>query len=388
MGVLMTKALKANTLYTGKPNEVLENVYLVWNGKKIVDIAKEKPRDAEEVIEIDNAVVTPAFIDAHSHIGMARAGEPSEEEEANEKFDSILPVADALYSVYMDDKSFKESIEWGVLYSCVLPGSGNIIGGRAVVIRNYGKDIEEAFIKYAGIKAALGFNPRRTIDWKGTRPYTRMGAVGLLRKWLIKARDALKLVEEGKKSLEEIEPEIRMLFPVIKGEEILRVHVHKIDDIAGLIMLRREFGLKTTIEHACDVHTKEAFEKIKRESIPIVYGPVDAFAYKTELKHEYWRNVKHLVEVRPFFGLMTDHPVVLQRNLFLQLRFFRRFGMSKAECISLITYNNAKILGVDNVLGTLEPGKWASFVVWNGDPFSLESYPVLVVGEGVVLHRE
>ena len=384
----MAKALKADVLYTGKPNEVLENVYLVWEGSRIIGIYREKPKDVEEVIELDNAVVTPAFIDAHSHIGMERAGEPWTEGEANEKYDSVLPIADALYSIYMDDKSFRESIEWGVLYSCVLPGSGNIIGGRAVVIRNYGRDIEEAFIKYAGVKAALGFNPRSTTDWRGTRPFTRMGAVGLLRRWLIRAIDAVRLVEKGKKEIEEFDPEVRMLIPVVKGEELLRVHVHKIDDIVGLIMLKKEFGLKITIEHACDVHTKEAFEKIKRESIPIVYGPIDSFAYKTELKHETWRNVKLLVEVRPFFGLMSDHPVVLQRNLFLQLRFFRRFGMSRAECISLITYNNAKILGIDNVLGTLEPGKWASFVVWNGDPFSLESYPVLVVGEGRELHRE
>lgn len=68
---------------------------------------------------------------------MHRAGEPLEEAEANEKFDSVLPHVDALYSIYMDDESFKESIEWGVLYSCVLPGSGNIIGGRGVIIRNY-----------------------------------------------------------------------------------------------------------------------------------------------------------------------------------------------------------------------------------------------------------
>ncbi len=384
----MTKALKADILFTGKEDEVLKNVYIVWDGSKFTEVTREKPGEVEEVIEFDYAVVTPAFIDAHSHIGMARAGEPSDEDEANEKLDSILPVIDALYSIYMDDKSFKESIEWGVLYSCVLPGSGNIIGGKAVVIRNYGRDIEEAFIKYAGVKAALGFNPRKTVEWKGTRPYTRMGAVGILKKWLIKAKDALKLVEEGKKSPEEIEPEIRMLFPVVRGEEILRVHVHKIDDIAGLIMLRREFGLKTTIEHACDVHTKEAFEKIKREEIPIVYGPVDAFAYKTELKHEYWRNIRYLVEVRPFFGLMTDHPVVLQRNHFLQLRFFRRFGMSKPECISLITHKNAKILGIDDILGTIEPGKFASFIVWNGDPFNLESYPILVIGEGRELYQE
>ena len=384
----MSKAIKANVMYTGKPDEVLKNVYLVWDGSKIVGISKEKPKDVEEVYEFDNAVVTPAFIDGHSHIGMDRAGEPSEEGEANERYDTVLPIVDAIYSIYMDDKSFKESIEWGVLYSCVLPGSGNIIGGRAVIIRNYGSDIEEAFIKYAGVKAALGYNPRRTTDWKGTRPHTRMGAIGLLRKWLVKAKDALKLVESGKKSIEEIEPEIRMLFPIVKGEELLRVHVHKIDDIAGLIMLRREFKLRTTIEHACDVHTKEAFEKIKKENIPIIYGPVDAFAYKTELKHEYWRNIRYLVEVRPLFGLMSDHPVVLQRNLFLQLRFFRRFGMSKAECISLITYSNARILGIDDILGTLEPGKWASFIVWNGDPFNLESYPILVVGEGRELHKE
>ena len=384
----MAKALKADVLYTGKKDGVLKDVYIVWDGNKFTKVTKDKPKEVEEIIEFDHAVVTPAFIDAHSHIGMARAGEPSDEEEANERLDSVLPVVDALYSIYMDDKSFRESIEWGVLYSCVLPGSGNIIGGRAVFIRNFGADIEEAFVKYAGVKAALGFNPRKTTEWKGTRPYTRMGAVGILRKWLIKARDALKLIEEGKKTPEEIEPEIRMLFPVVKGEETLRVHAHKIDDIAGLIMLRREFKLKTTIEHASDIHTKEAFEKIKREGIPVVYGPVDAFAYKTELKHEYWRNVKLLIEVRPFFGLMTDHPVILQRNHYLQLRFFRRFGMDKSECISLITYNNAKILGVDELLGTIEPGKFASFIVWNGDPFSLESYPILVIGEGRELHRE
>jgi len=381
------RAVHAHVLYTGRPGEVLKDVYIVWSGREIVSVAREKPRDAE-VIEMDRAVVTPAFIDAHSHIGMVRSGEPIAEEESNEPMDSVLPLVDALHSVYMDDKAFRESIEWGVLYSCILPGSGNIIGGRAAVIRNYGEDIEEAFIKYAGIKAALGYNPRSTSGWKGTRPGTRMGAVSILRKWLIKALDALALVRSGKRSAEEIEPEVRALFPIVRGEEILRVHVHKEDDILSLIALRKEFRLRVTIEHAGDVHRRRVFERIKEEGIPVVYGPLDAFAYKTELKHESWRNAKLLIEVRPLFGLMSDHPVTLQRNLYLQLRFFTRFGMDRSEAISLITLNNAKILGIDSFLGTVEPGKWASFVVWNGDPFSLESYPVLVVGEGKVLHEE
>jgi len=380
------KAIRAKKLYTGKPEEILENVYVVFEAEKIVDVVKEKPKDAEVIFE--GEVVTPALIDAHCHIGMARHGEPSAEDEANEKFDTIIPHADALYSIYLDDKSFKESIEHGILYSCVLPGSGNIIGGRGVLIRNYGADIEDAFIKYAGVKAALGYNPRSTTDWKGTRPYTRMGAIAILKKWLDKARDSLKLVESGKKSLEEIEPEVKYLFPIIKGEEVLRVHVHKADDVAGLLLLRKEFKLRATVEHLCDINNKFTFEKLKKENIPIIYGPVDAFAYKTELKHEYWRNVKYLVEVKPLFALMSDHPVILQRNIFLQLRFFRRYGMSKSECLSLLTYNSAKILGVEDKLGTIEKGKWASMIVWNGDPFSLESYPVMVIGEGKVVHEE
>ena len=379
------KAVRAKILYTGKPGEVLNDVYVIFDERRILDVSKEKPKDVEV---IEAKVVTPALIDAHSHIGMVRHGEPSDEKEANEKFETIVPHADALYSIYLDDKAFKESIEHGVLYSCILPGSGNIIGGRAVLIRNYGRDIEEAFIKYTGVKAALGYNPRSTVDWKGTRPYTRMGAIAILRKWLEKAKDSLKLIEKGKKEFEEIEPELRYLFPIIEGKEVLRVHVHKADDVAGLLLLKREFGLELTVEHLCDVDNKITFEKLKRENVPIVYGPVDAFAYKTELKHEYWRNIRHLVNVKPLFGLMSDHPVILQRNIFLQLRFFRRFGMNKSECISLLSYNNAKILGVENRLGSLERGKWPSMVLWSDDPFSLDSYPVMVIGEGKVIYEE
>ncbi|HDJ84131.1 MAG TPA: imidazolonepropionase, partial [Desulfurococcaceae archaeon] len=71
----MAKAVKADVLYTGKPEKTLHNVYIVWENETIISISKEKPEDVEEIFEYDKAIVTPAFIDAHSHIGMARAGE-------------------------------------------------------------------------------------------------------------------------------------------------------------------------------------------------------------------------------------------------------------------------------------------------------------------------
>ncbi len=384
------KAVKVSKLYTGRFGEVLRDVFIVWDGREITYVGHDKPPEAEVIAEAP--VATPAFIDAHSHIGMVRSGEPMAEEESNDVMESVLPLNDAVHSVYMDDKAFRESIEWGVLYSCVLPGSGNIVGGRAAVIRNYASDIEEAFVKSAGLKVALGYNPRSTKDWKGTRPSTRMGAIAILRKWLIKARDAATLIDKGKRDPEEFDPEVRALIPVVKGKELLRVHVHKQDDIVMLISLKREFGLRVTIEHACDVHTATTVEKIARERIPVVYGPLDAFPYKTELKHESWRNLKLFIDAgmveKQLLGLMSDHPVVLQRNLYLQLRFFVRMGMDLSKAISVITLNNAKILGLNNVLGSIEVGKWASFVLWSGDPLSMDSYPKLVVGEGKVLHEE
>lgn len=382
-------SVKADFVYGGKPGLIYRNVYIVWEDDRIVNITSERPKDVDDVFELDRAVVTPAFIDAHCHIGLVRAGENPEEEEVNEKMDTILPHLDALASIYMDDPSFRDSVEFGVLYSCVMPGSGNVIGGRAVLIRNFACDIEEAFIKYCGVKVALGYNPRSVTRWRGTRPSTRMGSFGILYKTLQKARDMLKLVEKGKKDLEEIDIEVKSLFPVVKGEEPLRVHLHKKDDLLLLFKLAKEFNIKFTIEHACDICEKYVFERIKKENIPLVYGPIDSFAYKSELRHESWRNVKYLVEVDlDLIALMSDHPVVLQRNLYLQLRFFRRFGMSPDKCIALLTYNPARILGVEDKLGTIELGKIASFVVWNGDPFNLESYPVLVIAEGKLVHEE
>lgn len=385
-------ALRAPLLYTGEPGGVEHNVYIVYDEDegRIVDVTREKPLDAELLDPGDAAVVTPAFIDPHSHIGMVRHGEPIDEEEANERFESVLPLVDAIYSVYMDDRYFRESVEHGVLYSCVLPGSGNIIGGRGALIRNWARSIEDAYIKPCGLKMALGYNPRSTTTWKGTRPYTRMGVFALLYQWLKKAYDAATLIEKGVKSVEEFDPEIQALIPVVKGEELLRVHVHKADDIMALLMMRHRLPLvkppRFTVDHACDVHEKWVFERLRRENIPLIYGPVDSHAYKVELKHESYRNIRLLVEARPFFALMSDHPVVLQRNLFLQTRFLLRYGMSKDEAIATVTGNPAKILGLD--AGIVKPGWRASLVVWTGDPFSLESYPRMVIAEGRIVHEE
>ncbi len=375
------KAIKARILYDGTPKGVKKDVYVLFD-ERIQGVSKDR-QGAEVIAE---GVVTPAFIDSHCHIGMARSGEPYYEDETNEHMNAIYPLVDAIHSVYMDDPAFRESVEHGVLYSHVMPGSGNIIGGKTAVIRNFGRDIEEAYVQHIGLKAALGYNPRSTTEWKGTRPTTRMGAVALLREQLIKAQKMKTLVKKKKKMKEEVEPLTEIFMDVLDQKIPLMVHVHKEDDIMVLMQLIDEFGIKAVINHGGDVHSRELWEKVKKRGLDVIYGPIDAFSYKVELKHEYWGNIKYIADVRPRFSVMTDHPVVLQRNLHLQLRYFRRFGMSRPESISLITGTAADILGLKNI-GKIRKGALASLLVWNDEIFSLESYPTMVIGEGKILYE-
>ena len=378
-------AIFANTIYTGK--SVVTDRYLTFSGKNITGLAKS----AKGQVLGRYDILTPAFIDPHSHIGMERSGEPSGEGEANDQLDSILALTDALDSVQMDDKAFRDAVESGVLYSCVVPGSGNIIGGQSAVIRNYASDSTDALIGRAGLKAAFGYNPMSTRNWKGKRPTTRMGAIAILRGRLEEVRRKIQKHKKAKGSKKEditFSAEDTVLQNLLAGKFRLRAHVHKIDDIAALLRLVDDYKLKLTVEHAMDVHQPEIFHELRHRKIPVVYGPIDAFSYKVELKHEDWRNIRHLLAAQVEFGLMTDHPVTLARQLLLQTRWFLRAGLSKQQGIELVSRMNARILGIDDRLGTLEKGKWASFICWSGDPFDLASYPVAVYGEGELLFSD
>ena len=382
-------SVKGSTIYTGK--DVLHNAFVNSDGNTIVDVSTTPHGE----VKGEYPVITPAFIDAHCHIGMRRAGEPFAESETNDQMESILALADALDSVQMDDGAFQTAVEAGVLYSCIVPGSGNILGGRSAIIRNYGKTTTDALIARSGIKAAIGYNPMSTRDWKGARPFTRMGALALLREKLYAINTKLDTAGKSRDKAshdEAFSREEEIFRDILYGKERLRVHAHKIDDIESLLRLvdefhalKSEFNILVTIEHAGDVHDGVIFTKLKKRHIQVVYGPIDSHPSKVELKHRSWKNIKHLLDSGVEYGLMTDHPVVLQHMLHIQLRWFLRLGLERHQAIGVITQSNAKILGIDNFLGTLEKGKWASFTCWNGDPFDMARYPVAVYGEGQLL---
>ena len=376
------KCVRAATVYTG--HTVERDRYILFEGAKFKGLSTHR----QGTLVGDCAVITPAFIDAHSHIGIHRHGHPSAESEANDHLDSILPLPDVLDSVQMDDDAFEQAVDWGTLYSCVLPGSANLISGCSAVIRHHAVSSTEALIGRAGVKAALGYNLMGAREQKGTRPSTRMGAMAVLRGKLQAVQAKSRKARSGRRRQRvaaDLTAEEQVLQDVLNRKTRLRVHAHKTDDIAALLRLVDEFGLDVTIEHAMDVNTPAVFRDLRKRGIPVVYGPVETSASKVELRNKSWRNARCLLESGVRFGLMTDHPVTPSGQILQQTRFLLRAGLSKQGAVELITRTNAEILGIDRFLGTLDRGKWASFLCWNGDPFDLASHPVAVYGEGQFL---
>lgn len=402
--------VRAEQLYTGK--ERMAGRTIIIEGNRIVDILPK-------AIQADfTGIVTPAFIDAHSHIGMERQGEPIAESEVDDTFNTFAPLQNPVNSIYFDDRAFAEAVDFGVLYSCVVPGSGNLLGGQAVVIRNFSETCASSVVSQYGYKMALGYNPRAASGWKGQQHNTRMGNAAFLEKQFndvirqetlarIKRDQArLKLDQEQKQALlsprdkhlqaswidleykNALSEEQWAVVEMLKGEKIIKVHVHKADDALFLIDLKKKFNLNLTAEHACGIADKEIFNELADNNIPIVYGPLDSFDYKVELKTASYKNAAALMKSRARFGLMTDHPVILAHHLRESLKYFLINGMTQEMAISLITHENARILKLSDRLGTIEPGMLASLIVWNTDPFHLSAFPRAVIAEGRTIRQQ
>ena len=131
--------IKADVLYDGI-NKYQDKFITIEAGKITAVTDQEQGFDFQ-------GIVTPGFIDAHSHIGMDREGEHWQEGETNDHISQFNPLNDPMNSIYFDDRAFKDAVDFGILYSCIVPGSGNLIGGRAKIIRNFASSVDEALVK-------------------------------------------------------------------------------------------------------------------------------------------------------------------------------------------------------------------------------------------------
>ena len=364
--------------------DIENGTVLIKNGKiQSVGINIKIPQGVK-VIDARGKTVLPGFIDAHCHVGILEEIYRIEGNDINEMSDSVTPHLRAIDAINPEDRGFADALEGGVTTVVTGPGSGNVIGGESLAMKTAGKIVDQMVIKTPiGLKVAFGENPKRVYGQNQKSPMTRMATAALLRENLVKAQNYLRKQEMAGRDPEKLpDRDLRMevLVKVIKRELPLRAHAHRADDIMTAVRIAEEFDIRLVIEH-CTEGFKIADELAKR-GIPAIVGPTLTNRSKVELQYRTHENAGILKRAGVKVAIMTDHPVIPINYLSLSAALAVKAGMDEYEALKAITVNAAEIIGLNNRIGTLEPGKDGDLIILSGPPLELKTRVEGVVIEG------
>jgi imidazolonepropionase-like amidohydrolase len=373
--------------------DVIDNGSIVVEGttiKEIGNVELSKYKDAE-VIDASGLTVTPGLVDPHCHIGVMEEGIRFEGNDTNEMSGPIYPELRGVDSLYMKDMAFDYTYKAGITTVNTGPGSANIIGGTFTAIKTYGDTVSEVVIKEeTAMKMALGENPKRVYGTSNKNPGTRMASAALMREWLFKAKEyhkkynAWKAGEEGATE-PGFDMKLHSLMRVFDGM-IVKIHAHRADDIETAIRISKEFGLNSTIEHATESYLIP--DLVKESGVPVIIGPTLGMASKYELVNKSFKSGKVLEDKGIEFAIMTDHPVITLDTTLVQAALFIKEGLSEERALEALTITSAKINGISDRVGSLEVGKDADIVIWDGPIFDIMTRPEYVIINGKVVHKK
>jgi imidazolonepropionase-like amidohydrolase len=173
---------------------------------------------------------------------------------------------------------------------------------------------------------------------------------------------------------------LEVLAQVLSGERLLRIHVHRADDIMTVLRLCDEFNIKPCLEHATQAGVV-ADELLKRGTL-IAYGPVLSPPKKQENDLRDIKTAADLIKKGALLALTTDHPVTSVSTLQICAAMLMRHNVSRELALASITRNAAALCGLQSEIGTLEPGKRADMVLWSGDPLDARNIPIEVYIKG------
>ncbi|MEW6723868.1 MAG: amidohydrolase [Bacillota bacterium] len=362
---------------------------LVENGK-ILEIGNDvQVPEGTRVIDAAGRVVAPGIIDAHAHVGIWEEGFGWEGNDVNEMTDPVTPHLRTIDAINPEDQGLRDAYEGGITAIWSAPGSGNVIGGEGVAMKTAGKTMDAMIIKApAGLKAALGENPKRVYSGQKKMPSTRMGTAAVMREALLKGQAYLKKLEKAQDDPDKLpDRDLRMeaIARVLRKEIPLRTHAHRADDIITALRIAEEFDIDLTIEHCTEGH-KVAGE-LARRNIKVVVGPTLSSRSKVELRDRSLETPAILATAGVHVSLMTDHPVIPIQLLPLAAMVAMKYGLSEEHALKALTINPAEICGIADRVGSLEKGKDADIVIWSGHPLKFESNVVATVINGEVVYQ-
>lgn len=381
-------------IFTASDDDIIENGYIETNGGIITAVGCMDEfsgnLDSGDVIDASGLTVYPAFVDAHCHIGICENWLGFEGDDVNEATDPSTPHLRAVDAINAADLCFSEAARAGIGTAVTGVGSANPVGGSFLAMKTYGSSrIDKLIIKDpVSIKFALGENPKRVYNDRDETPVTRMATVAIIREQLMKARRYMEDLAEYERtkgtddetSRPDFDIKCEALIPLLKREIKAHFHCHRQDDIFTAIRISKEFSLDYVLIHVTDGHL--IADELKDERAQCVIGPLLADRCKPELINQSIGNAAKLHKKGVMFAICTDHPETPIQYLPVTAGIAVRGGLSRDEAIRAITINPARICGIDDRVGSIEPGKDADFTAFRGEVFDITEKPEFVIING------
>ena len=391
-------------ILTGTGKEILKGSILISSNKiKAIGESLSKPPGAK-AIDANGKWVTPGIIDIHSHMGVYPAPGLRSSSDGNKATSPVTAHVWAEHSVWTQDPQMPLALKGGITTFHVLPGSANLIGGRGVTLKNIWSRTVQG-MKFPGapytLKMACGENPKRVYGGRNSEPSTRMGNVAGYRKAWIRAqgyRNKLEEYESKSKEAKELEYapsrdlELETLVGVLDGEILIQNHCYRGEEMAIMLDIAKEFNYKVTTFH----HAIEAYKvaDILADNGVCAAMWADWWGFKHEAFDMVWENAAIVDQANSGTGcaiIHSDSAVGIQRlnqEAAKAMAAGNRAGFNilPSRAIKWITSNPAKALGIADKVGSLEAGKMADVVIWDGNPFSVYSKTEKVFVDGLLLY--
>jgi imidazolonepropionase-like amidohydrolase len=366
----------------------LRNADVLLRDGKIVEVGPNlSAGPAARVIDASGKWITPGIVDCHNHIASDAVNE------ASVAVSSMTGIQDVLNPA---DINIYRNLAGGVTTAQVLHGSANPIGGKNAVIKlRWGKPAQELLLQGAkpGLKFALGENPKRggasTSGAFQRYPASRMGVEDVIRSAFLEAREYKRQWEDYQNRKQEVasapipprrDLRLEPLVEVLEGKRLMHVHSYRSDEILMVMRLAEDFGVRiATLDHGLDAY-KVAKEVARHGAGVTTFS--DWWAYKMEAYDAIPHNAALLTRAGVVVSVNSDGPEEARHLNQEAAKCMRYGGLTEDEALALITLNPARQLGIDHLVGSLEPGKDADLVVYNQHPLSVYAVPELVFIDG------
>lgn len=354
---------------------------------KIAAVGKDVNAPASAtVIDAGGKYLTPGIIDSHSHIAL--------DDDVNEATSPITPHMMMIDAFDYQDKAIYRGLAGGVTTSLLLHGSANMIGGQAVVIKHkYGLNRDAMLFPGApqSIKFASGENPKRVYGSRDQLPSTRMGNFEVQREALVSAQDYMRewddynaKVKKGDKDATPPKHDLKLeaLADVLRGKLLVQIHCYRADELLTEMAMAKEFGYKLRAFH----HALEAYkvaDQIAAANIGIATF-ADWWGYKEEAWDAIPWNAVLCMRKGVRVAIKSDSEDFARRLNQEAGKTIHYGGATEDEALKMITLNAAWIIGVDDKVGSIDVGKDADLVIWDGFPLSSYGVPNKVFIDGAV----